>query len=202
MSKNLRERVLSTLRLSITATRFSSINLRMKIALGFVLCFALAAVAATITGAAKRSATESLSVNIAASPVSPSAAAAVAVAVAAPAPENCTEPGLLILSDPTGDATGGQPAHDIERLSIAEPGGVGAGKIMFLLKMASLSGTLPPDTYWPVQFRVGGLDYVARMSTFPPATPAAPVALRHLPPPSRLVRPTDPRIRCGDRDDC
>ncbi len=40
--------------------------------------------------------------------------------------------------------------------------------------MASLA-TVPPDTYWPVQFTRNGVIYTARMSTFPPATPAAPV---------------------------
>jgi len=80
---------------------------------------------------------------------------------------------VTILTDATGDATDMQPSHDVQQLSIAEPGGIGSGKIMFVLKMANLS-SLPPDTYWPVQFNVGMTTYVARMSTVAPATTLAP----------------------------
>jgi PKD repeat protein len=90
----------------------------------------------------------------------------------------CIPPGLTILTDPTGDAAlqgvkDPEAGRDVQSLSVAEPSSIGAGKLMFTLKVASL-GSVPPDTYWPVQFKVGSTNYVARMSTVPPASPAAP----------------------------
>jgi hypothetical protein len=99
----------------------------------------------------------------------------------------CSEPGVTILTDPLGDAnpTTGNPAtDDIERLSIAEPGSLGPGKIMFILKMASLPATLPGDVAgrrtWPVTI-MNAADpplpamptdnFVVRMSTFPLGPP-------------------------------
>jgi uncharacterized repeat protein (TIGR01451 family) len=64
----------------------------------------------------------------------------------------CALPGLTVLTDPTGDATGGQPYHDIQRISVAEPFfGDGVSKLVFTLKMANLS-TVPPNHTWPVSF--------------------------------------------------
>ena len=95
--------------------------------------------------------------------------------VQAPAAVNdaCTPPGVTILTDASGDASTLQAGHDVLSASVAEPTSIGSGKIMFVLKMAGLS-TLPPDTNWPVQFKVGATDYVARMTTVPPASPTAP----------------------------
>ena len=99
----------------------------------------------------------------------------------------CSEPGVTILTDPIGDAnpTTGNPAtDDIERLSIAEPGSLGPGKIMFILKMASLPATLPGDVAgrrtWPVTImnaadpplpEMATDNFVVRMSTFPLGPP-------------------------------
>ncbi len=95
-------------------------------------------------------------------------------APAPPLPPNCTAPGLTILNDASGDETSMQPAHDIQSLSVAEPGSVGAGKIMFVLKVASLS-SVPPDTSWNVSFKVGATNYIARMTTVPPGSTGTPV---------------------------
>src|SRR5437016_3409049 len=97
------------------------------------------------------------------------------VSVAAPANPACTLPGLTILTDATGDELDMVSAHDVQSLQIAEPFvGTAPDEIFFTLKVASLS-TVPPDTYWATQFTVGGTVYTVRMSTVPPATPAAPV---------------------------
>lgn len=95
---------------------------------------------------------------------------------APPPPVNtCTVPGLTIMTDATGDANNMQAFHDVQSLQIAETYlGSATENIIFTLKMASLA-TVPPDTYWPIQFTSNGVIYTARMSTFPPATPTAPV---------------------------
>jgi hypothetical protein len=92
---------------------------------------------------------------------------------------NCTAPGITVLTDPTGDAklegvADSEPGDDAQSLSVAEPANIGAGKMLFTLKVASLN-SLPPDRYWSVMFNVGATTYTARMSTVPPGTPAAPV---------------------------
>ena len=65
----------------------------------------------------------------------------------------CTVPGVTLLTDPTGDETNQLPSYDIQSVSVAEPAGA-AQKLVFTLKMASLS-TVPPDTTWPVSFFYG-----------------------------------------------
>jgi uncharacterized repeat protein (TIGR01451 family) len=66
----------------------------------------------------------------------------------------CALPGLTVTSDPTGDVTGSQPGHDIQRISVAEPFlGDGVSKVFITLKMAGLSPAPPPDTTWLVSFR-------------------------------------------------
>jgi hypothetical protein len=95
-------------------------------------------------------------------------------AIAAASDPRCSESGLLILSDATGDTLA--PAvteYDLQRLSIAEPASLGTGKIMLILKVASLASP-PPESFWSVQFNVGSTTYTARMSTVPPATPENP----------------------------
>ncbi|HEX9093538.1 MAG TPA: CARDB domain-containing protein [Coriobacteriia bacterium] len=89
-----------------------------------------------------------------------------ATPVPPPPPDDpCAEPGVRVLTDATGDSTGGDPAKDIQRLSIAEPRDIGLGKIEFLLKMASLAN-VPPDTTWPVVFQTpDGVDRFVRMAT-------------------------------------
>jgi uncharacterized repeat protein (TIGR01451 family) len=67
----------------------------------------------------------------------------------------CTVPGVTLITDPSGDATDQNPAHDIQSISVAEPdSGPGVNKLVFTLKMASLS-SLTPSTTWPVTFFYG-----------------------------------------------
>jgi hypothetical protein len=82
-----------------------------------------------------------------------------------PPADPCQEPGVRILSDATGDALDNNPAHDLQWVSVAEPRSIGAGKIEFLLKMASLS-SVPADTTWPIIFKgADGADHFVRMRT-------------------------------------
>jgi hypothetical protein len=85
---------------------------------------------------------------------------------AATPPENpCEEPGVRVLTDANGDALDGDPAHDVQWLSIAEPRSIGLGKVEFLLKVASLQ-SVPIDTTWPVIFKASdGTDHFVRMKT-------------------------------------
>ena len=65
----------------------------------------------------------------------------------------CT--GVTLITDPTGDATDQNPAHDIQSISVAEPGsGPGVNKLVFTLKVASLA-SVPASTTWPVTFFYG-----------------------------------------------
>lgn len=95
----------------------------------------------------------------------------------------CSEPGVTIMTDTVGDAnpqTGNPASDDIERLSIAEPGSLGPGKIMFILKMATLPAVLPGGRTWPVTINNAADpplpamptdNFVVRMSTFPAPPP-------------------------------
>ena len=93
-----------------------------------------------------------------------------------PDPASCMEPGVTILTDPTGDVgPGGDPnSDDLERLSIAEPLSL-PGKIVFTLKMATLS-TVNNGRSWNATFTSSGGPFVVRMSTFPVGPPAFSVA--------------------------
>ncbi|HXO22442.1 MAG TPA: hypothetical protein VOA87_21175, partial [Thermoanaerobaculia bacterium] len=83
-----------------------------------------------------------------------------------PPPINkCAEPGAVVVTDPSGDELDGVPAHDVQQISVAEPAAPGAGKVTFLLKVASLS-VVPPNTTWPINFKgANGNDYWVRMAT-------------------------------------
>jgi len=81
------------------------------------------------------------------------------VPVLVPANNPCVLPGVTILTDPAGDLvtpTGvtGVPGYDLRSLSIAEPFGL-TDKIVFTVKVESLTA-IPPNTRWPVQFRLPG----------------------------------------------
>src|SRR6185436_15863052 len=70
-----------------------------------------------------------------------------------PPPVNpCAPPGAVVVNDAQGDALDHLPAHDLQRISIAEPADAGPGKVTFLLKVASLS-VVPPSTTWPISFK-------------------------------------------------
>ncbi|HXU47038.1 MAG TPA: hypothetical protein VN783_16030 [Thermoanaerobaculia bacterium] len=82
-----------------------------------------------------------------------------------PAANPCAEPGQTVVSDASGDELDGVAAHDVRRISIAEPAAAGAAKVTFLLKVASLS-TVPPNSTWPINFKgANGSDYWVRMAT-------------------------------------
>jgi len=82
-----------------------------------------------------------------------------------PPADPCQEPGVRILSDATGDALDNNPGHDIQWVSVAEPRSLGAGKIEFVMKVASLQG-VPADTTWPIIFKgADGADHFVRMKT-------------------------------------
>ncbi len=80
-----------------------------------------------------------------------------------PPEDPCVFPGVTVLTDTIGDALDGNPAHDIVKLSIAEPASLGSGKIMFILKMVSLQN-VPPDTTWPIIFHAPAGDFWVRMT--------------------------------------
>ena len=62
----------------------------------------------------------------------------------------CTLPGVTAISDPAGDASNGQPFHDITSVSMAEPQDM-PGKLVFTIKVAGMS-TVPPGWRWAVRF--------------------------------------------------
>ncbi|MEY2505265.1 MAG: hypothetical protein QOG27_1545 [Verrucomicrobiota bacterium] len=71
----------------------------------------------------------------------------------------CELPGITILTDPSGDLVTpigitSVPDYDLRSLSLAEPFGI-TDKIVFTVKVESLL-TMPPNTRWPVQFRLAG----------------------------------------------
>jgi hypothetical protein len=77
----------------------------------------------------------------------------------------CTLPGVQAISDPAGDETNGQAAHDITSVSMAEladppnpdPNTTGhASKLYFVIKVANLA-TVPPGFRWAVRFGVEGV---------------------------------------------
>jgi hypothetical protein len=77
----------------------------------------------------------------------------------------CELPGVQVLSDATGDPLDTLPSHDVQSVSLAEPFNVGSDKLVFTMKVASLS-TLPPNSAWPIQFTApNNTVYVAEMVT-------------------------------------
>jgi hypothetical protein len=89
----------------------------------------------------------------------------VSPAPAAPAPNPCVVPGVQVLTDGTGDNTGGDPSQDVQWASVAEPTSIGAGNLEFLIKVASLSKPAA-NTTWPLLFKTAdGKDHFAKMET-------------------------------------
>jgi PKD repeat protein len=75
----------------------------------------------------------------------------------------CLLPGLTILTDPPNDELDMVPGHDVQHLWIAEPAAFAPNRVVFTLKMQSLT-TVPPDTRWPITFNVGATNYTVRMT--------------------------------------
>ena len=78
----------------------------------------------------------------------------------------CLLPGLTILTDPPNDELDMLPGHDVQHLWIAEPAAFAPDKVVFTLKMQSLT-TVPPLTRWPITFNVGATNYTVRMTNVP-----------------------------------
>jgi hypothetical protein len=80
-----------------------------------------------------------------------------AAPVVVPLPNPCVVPGVPILSDQAGDlitpiGVTSYPGYDLRSLSIAEPFAL-TDKLVFTIKVEDLT-TVPPNTRWPVQFRL------------------------------------------------
>jgi hypothetical protein len=72
---------------------------------------------------------------------------------------------VQVLTDGTGDNTGGDPSQDVQWASVAEPTSIGAGNLEFLIKVASLSKPAA-NTTWPLLFKTAdGKDHFAKMET-------------------------------------
>jgi hypothetical protein len=72
-----------------------------------------------------------------------------------PPPQNgdpCTLPGVLVVSDPSGDETPPNPQQDIQELRIAEPKVNGkSDSLYFTFKLGNVnSDSLPPNGFWRV----------------------------------------------------
>jgi hypothetical protein len=65
---------------------------------------------------------------------------------------NCALPGVIVANDPTGDQNAaGSSNQDIQSLAVAELGSDTAS-LTFTMKVASLSGSLPPNGTWRIYF--------------------------------------------------
>ena len=83
-----------------------------------------------------------------------------------PAPDPCHLPGVLLATDPAGDAVPQTAAVDILGAWVAEPDVVGGpDKLVWTMKVASLS-TIPANTQWYIiwDFGTGPRRYVAAKS--------------------------------------
>ena len=77
----------------------------------------------------------------------------------------CALPGVTILTDAAGDQDiKGSAKQDILSLSVAEPG-ADTNAITFSLKLADLSGSLPPNGQWKVYFTFGATTYFVDLET-------------------------------------
>jgi hypothetical protein len=65
----------------------------------------------------------------------------------------CSQPGVQVLVDPAGDENDTVAMHDVTSLSISEPESL-PGKVVFTMKIASLSQPLTPAFRWSVRFNV------------------------------------------------
>ena len=57
------------------------------------------------------------------------------------------------------------PSHDVQKLSIGEPFAFAPDKVVFTLKMQSLSNPLPVETEWPITFDIAGVNYTVKLTT-------------------------------------
>ncbi|HEX7181149.1 MAG TPA: PKD domain-containing protein [Thermoanaerobaculia bacterium] len=86
----------------------------------------------------------------------------------------CIAPGLTLLTDASGDSTGGVAALDIRSVRVAEPGSL-PGKVAFTYKVGDLAA-VPPATRWVLRFKTSGTlpagaeDWFVGMTTIPGET--------------------------------
>ena len=94
------------------------------------------------------------------------------VTVPPPPPNPCVLAGIIILTDQANDIvvpTGVQtnPGWDVRSLAMSEPYAFASNKLVFTLKMQSLSN-VPPNTEWPVTFTgPDNVNYTVRMTNAP-----------------------------------
>src|SRR5438105_5787534 len=86
------------------------------------------------------------------------------ITIASAAP-NCTLPGVTVATDPSGDqnAAGGTN-QDIQSISVAELGS-DTNKLTFTMKVADLSGALPPNAFWKIKWTFNAVNYFVDMET-------------------------------------
>jgi len=92
--------------------------------------------------------------------------------VVQPAQSPCKLPGVLVVTDPSGDATDKLGSHDVQSVSVAEPYQTdGSQKLFFTLKVGSLSPAATPNTSWKVLFKgPDGVTHFVEMNTFTPGS--------------------------------
>ncbi len=100
-----------------------------------------------------------------------------------PPPEDpCKFPGVTVLTDGTGDFTAPgemEPGWDMVKLSVDERSDLGPGKLEFVLKVVNLQ-RVPPQTTWPIRFKVGTSDFWVRMSdVITPSNPTGAVTFAY-----------------------
>jgi PKD repeat protein len=89
----------------------------------------------------------------------------------------CVPPGVTLLTDASGDNTGGLAALDISSVRVSEPPSL-PGRIVFTYRMRDLA-TVPPATRWVLRFKTSGQlpagaeDWFVGMTTIPGETTAA-----------------------------
>ncbi len=89
-------------------------------------------------------------------------------------PDPCTSPGVTVVTDPTGDATGSSATQqvDVQSVSVGEPFTPdGSSKLAFTIKVASLAPTPQPNTSWKVLFIApNGKNFFVEMNTYTPGS--------------------------------
>jgi hypothetical protein len=97
--------------------------------------------------------------------------------VPAPPPQSpCTGTGMTVISDPSGDQTGGPTANsqlDIQSVSISEKYvNATTNQLTFTMKVANLSAPVQPNSSWTIFFTApNGTQYFVDMSTASGPTP-------------------------------
>ena len=79
--------------------------------------------------------------------------------------DSCVLPGAVVARDASGDQTG-TAQQDLTSVAVAEPAAPpGADKLVFTLKVQSLSPAPQPNAYWYAHFTYGGVNWFVDMET-------------------------------------